>query len=258
MKSVVLAAALIAIPVVSASAADMPLKAAPIPYVSYNWTGFYIGGNVGYGWGHLDKTNVNGNAPFPAGTTSTVDANGGLGGLQGGLNYEFSSGWVVGVEGQYSWSHIDGSDTRFSAVPGFTTTRLSTANDNINSIATVTGRVGHAFNNWLLYVKGGGAWARAGNNSNSVNPALGNLLLNTSTASSNRSGWTVGLGAEWGFWQNWSARIEYDYMDFGTTTVSDSVTYFNGAAGLNPLLRNVNMNVSVIEAGLNYRFNLMH
>jgi outer membrane immunogenic protein len=259
MRAVFCALAVVAaIPVSNAFAADMPLKAPPIPYVSYNWTGLYVGANVGYGWGSDESTNVNGNAPFPAGLVRNTDPDGGLAGFQLGYNYQFPSNWVVGVEGQFSWSHLTGSNSLASAVPLFVHNRFSTTNDDITSLSTVTGRIGHAFNNYLVYVKGGAAWAQINTTGPNTDPALGGTLVATTTGSEDRSGWTVGLGAEWGFWQNWSARLEYDYMDFGTRDVSDSSAYFNGFHGLPVLVRSADLNVSVVEAGLNYRFNWMH
>jgi outer membrane immunogenic protein len=245
----------------SALAADLPVKApvykAP-PIVLYNWTGIYVGGHGGYGWSHTDSTNVNGNPPEPAGTQTSSDQNGWLGGLQAGFNYEFPSHFLLGVEGDFSWSDLNGDSTESSVVPRFIGLRTSYMNTKINWMATATGRLGYAVNNWLFYAKGGAAWAHKEVNSTTVNPAAGNLLLATITGDDTRTGWTVGGGIEWGFWKNWSVKVEYDYLDFGTETESRSATYFNGASGLNPLLRDVDWHIHVVKVGLNYRFDWMH
>ena len=260
-KMLGMAIVLAAMPIADVHAADLLVKAPPIPNVSYNWSGLYIGGFAGYGWGRRDVTNVNGNAPFPAGTVRNLNANGGLGGVQVGFNYEFPSSWLIGIEADFAWSHIAGTNAQFSSVPGFLAgerkARLSTEHFDMNSITTVTGRVGHAFNNWLLYAKGGGAWAGTKSNSNTTDPTTG-LLESTTSDSRVRSGWTVGAGVEWGFSQNWSALLEYDFLDFGTMTNNVSPTYYNGATGLATLTRNSRLDASIIKVGLNYRFGLPH
>src|SRR5262249_51067999 len=140
----------------SAMAADLPVKApAMIAAPAFSWTGFYIGAHVGYGWGTIESTNVNGNAPFPPGSSHSTDVNGILGGVQAGYNYQFAPNWVAGLEGEFSWSGIDGNSTEASVVPGFTTTRLDSGHDKVNWLATATGRLGYAAGNWLWYVKGG-------------------------------------------------------------------------------------------------------
>jgi outer membrane immunogenic protein len=244
-----------------ANAADLPVKAhAPVVVATpaYNWTGFYLGGHIGYGWGHTDVTNINGNPPFPAGTQSSSDQDGILGGLQGGYNWQFAPNWLIGFEGDYSWADISGDQSRYSTVTSpvnYTARRFNTANRKVDWTATATARLGYAWNNWLFYAKGGAAWAHAKSNSTTVNPAAGNIVLATTTGESTRTGWTVGGGVEWGFWNNWSAKIEYDYLDFGSETVNLAATYPGPVTGLNPLVRSVDSHISEIKFGVNYRFN---
>jgi outer membrane immunogenic protein len=238
-------------------AADMPVKApaykAPAA-VPMTWTGFYVGAHVGYGWGHTHKTNVNGNAAYPAGTEETADQNGVLGGLQLGYNYQFAPNWLVGVEGEYSWADVKGDASQASVVPGFTATRLSSTHTKVDWIATATGRLGYAMNDWLIYAKGGAAWARKATDSNTINPAAGNLLLTNVTGDVTRFGWTVGGGIEWAFTKNWSAKAEYDYLDFGSKNENNNATYFNGASGLAVLTRDVNLHIHEVKFGINYHF----
>jgi outer membrane immunogenic protein len=240
-----------------ALAADMPVKAAPRPVVAaYNWTGWYVGGHIGGGWSGIDITNVNGNAPFPAGTQNSTNQSGVLGGIQAGFNYQMNSNWVVGVEGDYSWASLKGDDTRFSVVPGFTASRLNSTHTEVDWMATVTGRVGYSVSNWLLYAKGGAAWAHKEENGTTVDPTAGNLLRTVITGDETRFGWTVGAGAEWGFAPNWSAKFEYNYLDFGTDRESRNATYLVGT-GLNPLVRDTDFHIRVVKAGLNYRLNFL-
>jgi outer membrane immunogenic protein len=139
----------------------------------------------------------------------------------------------------------------------FPATRVSNSHVKVNWLASVTGRVGYASSNWLFYAKGGGAWAHKETNSATVNPAAGGALVATTTGDNTRSGWTVGGGVEWGFWQNWSAMLEYDFMDFGTTTELKSATYV-GPVGLNPLLKSTDFRMNVVKLGVNYRFGWLH
>src|SRR5439155_13586853 len=116
--------------------------------------------------------------------------------------------WVLGVEGQWSWSDING-DRRDD--PGNLLCNIVTAcNTDIKWIATATGRVGYTFGPTLFFVKGGGAWAREDHRF--VVVATGADLA---SARETRSGWTVGGGLELRLDHNWSARIEYNYIDFG-------------------------------------------
>jgi outer membrane immunogenic protein len=235
-------------------AADMPTKGpvAPLaPAVApYNWTGFYLGGHFGYGWGTLDVTNVNGSVNFPAGLERSKDINGWLGGFQGGYNWQFAPNWLIGIEGEYSFTDIDGDEDFVSPV---NSDRISHSHDRVKWTATATGRLGYAMQNWLFYAKGGAAWAHTEVTSHTTN-AVGTLVFNQTNGSDTRTGWTVGGGVEWGFWGNWSAKLEYDYMNFGTKTESRNNINFIGTSP-NPLLRDVDFKLNVVKLGINYRFN---
>ena len=241
-----------------ASAADIPARPAykaPAPVAAfYNWSGIYIGGHAGWGWGESDVTNVNGTPPFPAGTQSSNDFDGFFGGVQAGVNWQWSPNWVVGVEGDFSWSAIDGTSEDPSTVPAFVGIRTTTTNNDIDWLATVTGRIGYAMNTWLLYVKGGAAWAHFESDSTTINPATGALIA-TTVASSTRSGWTVGAGAEWALWQGWTAKAEYGYLDFGSDTINRTVTFDSIGTIPNPLIRDVDTHMHVVKFGINHRFN---
>ena len=190
-----------------ASAADL----GPQPYYStpsqsasriYNWAGFYAGANIGYAWGAVSNA-----SPDPSGV---------IGGAQGGFNWQQGQ-FVYGLEGEIGFS---GADDTFAAYkfanPWFGTAR---------------GRLGYAFGNILAYATGG--------------LAFGDLVA-TSTATNvdetkTEIGWTLGVGGEYGFAPNWSAKVEYLYMDLGNrnfaTTGAD-----NGYSA------------SLFRVGLNYHF----
>jgi outer membrane immunogenic protein len=234
------------VPAHAADLAARPYTKAPVaPVVAvYNWSGFYVGGHIGWGWGQIDNTSAApGSTAFPTGTPfNRTDSDGFLGGVQGGFNWQINS-IVLGIEGEYTWTDIKGSTTTASPiVPAI----VSSASSKTDDIAMVTGRLGYAANNWLFYAKGGWAWTHGG--SNGVVTRTGVVFSNTST-SVDRDGWVLGAGAEWGFAPNWSAKVEYNHIDLGskTITVTQSVganTFLDSSAKLD-----------LVKAGVNYRFN---
>ncbi|HEX5210979.1 MAG TPA: outer membrane beta-barrel protein [Pseudolabrys sp.] len=219
--------------VVALVAAHPAFAATP---VVYNWTGCYVGANAGGGW---SRTGVsNGAGGFIVSVTSpsdqVIDTNpsGFIGGGQVGCNYQFMPAFVVGLQGD-----LDAAGLRGSAVSPFTSPQ-SLIDVKANWLASVTGRAGYAWDRWLVYAKGGGAWI-----GDKYNVTYGT----TWTGSETRSGWTLGGGVEWAFANNWSALFEYDYYDFG----AHDVTVTN--AGSTTLI-NVKQNVSVVKFGLNFHF----
>jgi outer membrane immunogenic protein len=238
-------------------AADLPVKApaykAPPP-VAYNWTGFYFGGHVGWGWEHHTVVNVGtvNSTNFPAGTTSSGDLDGFLGGLQFGYDWQFHPNWLVGLGVDFAWADIKGDQVNPSAVnPAI----VSHPHTEYNWLTTATGRLGYVAANWLLYVKGGAAWAGNKNNSYTTNAA--GVTVTTVTGSRTRTGWTVGAGTEYRFAGSWSALFEYDYVDFGIGTLSSTVTLGSIAPVVTgaTLLRDNTSHIHVLKVGINYRFN---
>jgi len=248
-RSLVLAATCAIISVQVASAADMPTKApayAPVAPMVYNWTGFYIGAHAGYGWGTLTSTATSASASFPDGFVfDDTHEKGPLGGGQLGYNYQIGQ-FVLGIEGELSWSGIDGDET--STNPA--NLRYAMTHTKLPWIADVAGRAGYAWNNWLLFAKGGAVWTHVDADSTTYSGA--GAVLGTASGSENRSGWLIGGGAEWGFAAHWSAKLEYNYMDFGTTNVARNV--LTGASAGTTNYRDQNLKLNVIKVGLNYRF----
>jgi outer membrane immunogenic protein len=161
----------------------------------HNWTGFYVGGNVGGAWSTTDWTFFNGGnfEPF------SQDASSWIAGGQVGYRYQFTSNWVWGVEA--SWSGTNLNDTSLSVLNADRSQQ-----SKITDLLLVTGSVGYAANNWLTYVKGG--YANANVDFNTFVKSSGG----TTTASDDREGgWTVGGGFEYGFTPYISAGIEYDF-----------------------------------------------
>lgn len=233
--------------VVSASAAlaaDLPVKAPVLAPPLYNWTGVYVGGHVGYGSGMGDWTNP----PFD------FDMKGFLGGGQIGVNQQIGN-WVIGIEGEASWADIRGSQ---SLVFGGGISS-GAAGSTIDRLATVTGRLGFAADRWLIYLKGGAAWAhetRASNLSLLVPPFRRSTIIEIAgSAGENLFGPMLGFGAEYAFSQNWSAKLEYNYLAFGPKSM-----LLAGAQTVGGVTTTVMANTEIkqvehlVKLGVNYRF----
>lgn len=232
MKWLAALSAVAVLAVTPAVAADMAIKAPPVPVVpGYNWTGCYVGGNGGGLFAHKTWTNL---------TTGVVqadeDVTGALGGIQAGCNYQFQSRWVAGIQGDYDWTNATGSYANPVTTSTYTT--------DIKSLASVTGRFGYAWGRFLGYAKGGGAWER-----DNYNLSGNTTGIVTSIAAETRSGWTGGVGGEYAFTNFITGFVEYDYYDFGTRTVP-----FTVIAGGGTVLRDIKEYKSVIKAGINLKF----
>ncbi|MEA2919003.1 MAG: outer rane immunogenic protein [Bradyrhizobium sp.] len=235
----------------SAVAADlqprMSVKAPVVAAVPYSWSGCYVGGHAGYGWGTTDFFDPFGNfaAPVTGGGTLRVRSQGALAGGQIGCNYQIASNWVIGVEGEYSWANIRGDTTGPDLF--FGGKNLSSKTD---ALASVTGRVGYNWDRVLFYGKGGAAWARDRYNEHTppFNFFIFNVAADDLSARADRLGWTVGVGAEWAFADKWSAKIEYNHYDFGNRSLN--LTDITG--GFTPTT--VTQRIDTVKVGINYRF----
>jgi outer membrane autotransporter protein len=243
-----------------------PVKAAPGPVnFPVNWTGFYVGGVGGGAFGgHADATFAPAPSPdttilnsFPGATFSSRLA-GVLGGGEIGYNYQMGS-WVLGLEGDFVWTNARSSKACGNMVADVPLNALfdSTCHNELDWLATVTGRIGYSWGRALYYVKAGAAWTHeefsVTCNAGPLNPFFGFCvspaasLLNTISASDNRAGWTAGFGAEFALTNNWSAKAETNYLRFGTRglTLSDG-TFVNSK-----------LNFWESKIGVNYRFTPM-
>src|SRR5215471_5080987 len=208
-----------------------------------------------------------------------LNSTGLLGGGQVGCNFQFAANWVIGFEADASGANQQGGgDSRLQtesgnligAGPVATTAVSSTgfASSRTDFIATATGRLGYTFGRLgegMVYAKGGAAWAHDKYQFNgqvltsacvavTIGPfpqcLLGNSFVTPFNfgASETRVGWTVGAGVEWAVWENWSVKLEYDYLDFGSRTVT-----FNDPL-LGPANISVSERISEVKLGVNYRF----
>jgi outer membrane immunogenic protein len=239
----------------AASAADMPLKAArPVaaPIVTYNWTGCYIGGNVGGGWAKTDQVQiakVGGPVIIPNNNFGNSEKSDFIGGGQIGCDYQFAGNWVVGVQGMADYANLRSSHVVPTAFPGFPVGAFVSVNRTKN-VFTATGRVGYLFAPQLLaYVKGGGAWTRVDHIFNGTIPIN---FLSESALGVDRQGWTVGGGLEWMFAPGWSVFGEYNYMDFGRKDIA----FVAGPATVGaPDIVRTRLEIQQVVVGVNYKFN---
>ena len=214
----------------SSFAADLPARTytkAPAPVYApvYNWTGFYLGGHIGAAFGG-DNSAV---TTIPGLVTNNRDA-AFLGGGQLGADYQFAPNWVVGIEGQIS--ALASNDRNF-------TDGVDTIRDRSDWLASVTGRLGYTWGPGLLYVKGGVAFR----DDSGLGVTAGFAPAVTDRES---TGWTVGGGLEYMFAPAWSAKVEYQYYNFGTT----NVTLRGGADALS-----YKDDIHSVKVGVNYHFN---
>jgi outer membrane immunogenic protein len=208
------------------AAADMTRPAYRAPqqvYVApppYNWTGVYIGANAGYGWGTTSWSALG----------SNFNVNGGLVGGQLGYNWQFGQ-FVYGIEGDIDWSGIKGN----SANNGFAGCFGNVCTTNNHFISTVRGRAGVAIDRWLPYVTGG--------------LAVGNIESTTpftTGVNQTNAGWTIGAGLEYAFAPNWSAKVEYLYVDLGNASCGFSCGF--------PAGNTVDFTTNIVRGGVNFHF----
>lgn len=227
----------------SAFAADLAVKAPrlPPPVEAFSWTGCYVGGHLGAAVSQDRTTNVFGQA-------NSFSSTGFVGGGQVGCDYQFAPNWVIGAEGRAAWSSL--KSTQAASVTNFATgvtvpAQFSLSND---FLASATARLGYGFApGWLVYGRGGAAWTRE-KVVDAFTIPRGPAVAPTAT--STRTGWTVGAGAEWLFAPHWSANLEYNYYDFGRHTM----TLVDVARDVTVSGMNLRDQIHTVTVGVNYRF----
>lgn len=215
-------------PALAADLAARPYTKAP-PMVAaavYDWSGFYVGINGGYGSSHSCWS-------FAGVSDGCHDATGGTVGGQIGYRWQMGQ-FVFGVEGQGNWADLSGSHTSLAG-------GLSDSS-RLDGFGLFTGQIGYAWNNVLLYAKGGAAVT---GDRNSINYLSGAVAA--SASDDTRWGGTVGVGLEVGFAPNWSVGVEYDHL-----FMQDSTLNFAGPAGT--ATGTVGQDVDLVTARINYKF----
>jgi len=207
-----------------------------------SWTGIYIGGHAGGGWGYQNWNSD------PSGFFSGLLPFGGTGDVEGlafgghvGANYQIGR-WVIGAEAAASWTDLDGN-AKCATTPSGTGAASFTCNTRVDSILSVTGRLGQAYGNVLLYGVAGVGWAREKYDMISP-PAAPNHF----TAQETRPGYVVGSGVEIALPAGWSTKIEYNYLGLGTRTLAFVDLLGNRA----PI--DIEQHLHLVRFGMNYRF----
>jgi outer membrane immunogenic protein len=211
----------------SALAADMqypppppppPVVVSP-PYYVLSWTGFYIGANAGYGWANVSSDTLG---------SGSDDLAGFIGGGQLGYNWQ-AGNFLFGFEGDFQGSAQHSSNTL--TILGVT----GNIEQKIPWFATLRGRLGYASGPWLIYLTGGAAWANYELSASALGVSVSDNVTKTA--------WTVGGGVEWMFVSNWSAKLEYLFVDTGDRDVTLFGTTISARAQDN-----------IVRAGINYHY----
>lgn len=223
--------------------------AADVPLTGTNWSGFYLGLHGGYGTGEYDWTLVDnpgqGASPSIGGVVAEPDVDGWIGGVQAGINAQ-NGNLVVGFEGEFSFSGIEGSENRIAGgdKPG-----PREWSSEMNWMATFGPRVGYAFDSTLLYVEGGLALVNQDFHhlGAPAGPPPGEGEGQEFDGDETHTTGFLGAGLEQSFTENLSGRIEYNYV-----ALSEDVELWGDRP--NPAIFGIDQSLHVIKIGLNYRF----
>lgn len=254
LGSTAIAMALAASP---ALAADLsyPVKAPPVMAVMpvFSWTGFYLGANVGYGWG-----DTSGYEPYFSNdyvytgliTSGSGSPDGWFGGFQAGYNYQFYNNVVLGAE-----ADVQFADMKDSYSFGYTVTDLLSTDPNdddfgvygkyttkIDAFGTIRARLGYSMDRFLPYITGGLAWANVKVSGTTLVDGT-DLVGWSGSYSDTYWGWALGAGVEYAITDNWTMKAEYIYADLGSTS-------FSGLFDNNDL----DFSMQTLKVGVNYKF----
>jgi outer membrane immunogenic protein len=254
-----------------ALAADLPVKVPMAPVVAaYNWTGCYVGGNVGYSWGRtrgdINTPDINNSlgglipAGLPTSFPISLNPNGVIGGGQIGCNRQFDNRWVLGLEADFQGSaqkrnrsisdpyDFEGASTGPLFNAGLLTQDIEA---KVQWFGTVRERAGFLVTPTIMvFGTGGLAYGKVSLTDN-ITTTLGSALTGVTSIGSSKTkfGWTVGAGVEGVLfnWNNWTWKIEYLYIDLGSLRVS----------GVDPLIGAYSYDAkftdNIVRVGLNYR-----
>jgi opacity protein-like surface antigen len=232
-------------------AADLPMKTEMPVAPVFSWTGCYVGGHVGGGRGSKDMTDpvqlvqdtLNGAGTTVGVTTVTTTPTGAVIGGEIGCDYQFAGNFVIGIEGTASGTTMKASS--LVGLPAGLPGNVALVQANNDFLASVTGRIGYAFDTVLVYARGGFTVAGdkydvSGGDFNGGGPFHFQGV-------DNRYGYVVGGGVDWAFTRHWSMNVEYDYYGFGNGNIlmTDQVSTLTGVV-------NVKQSVQVVKVGFNF------
>jgi opacity protein-like surface antigen len=243
-------ASLTLLDIAAAAAADLPVKAPPpVPVQTYNWSGFYLGAHAGYRWANADFSGPGYDFvgfTFPP-RSEGYRLGGGIFGAHAGYNFMVTPTILAGLEGDWSWgsSHDNAAGTVFV----FVTDGLSFASQaKLTWQATIRGRLGVVNGPWLFYGTGGVAFARVRwtDYSTFIFGGAPTTTVFASDGGKTLTGFAVGAGIEYMWTQNWIARLEYLYENFGDVNVP---------FGLGPQIGTLDLkDVNKVRIGISYKF----
>jgi outer membrane immunogenic protein len=264
-KTLLLGAALAALVAATcASAADLATRldaetppSAPEVAPAYNWTWFYIGGNVGCIWGCQRDTLVDFTSDgydlgpaFRSGSGSGL-----LGGIHGGYNWQATSQVVLGVEGDFDWTGLKHDDSgNLTAFGGsLFGTSLWGVSDRLNWLASARLRLGYAAGNWMPYATGGAAWSNTNYTGYVTNNIAASGGYGRYDETLTHTGWVAGAGVEYMATHNWLLRFEYLHYGFGGEQIvgATNPTFVPGAQGVFTL---GSTSFDTVRVGVSYKF----
>jgi outer membrane immunogenic protein len=255
----------------AASAADLPMytKAAPVVAPVVNWTGLYIGGNVGGEWGRFNDplavggVTAGGITAIPETIPSNSDNSSFTGGGQIGYRWQLPTNWVVGVEGDFNWVEL--KNTQTLAIGQFPPGNITLVPGDMHSVKTnwessIRGNIGYAWGSVLAYVTGGVAFANVQASSNFIATPSGGFLFPASGGSQTKTltGGTVGVGIAYSLTKNWDIGAEYRYTKYdGSDFAIGTVAAIGGPGGVFffvPATSHVDLSTNEIRFRADYRF----
>jgi outer membrane immunogenic protein len=277
--------AVFALAAAPAFGADMAVKSPPMaaPDPAFSWTGFYVGGNAGYGWNDptvsytpndFTSSGVTCGGAF-GGTCvppASFNIGGALGGIQSGYNWQFNRQWVAGIEADFDWSELKGAGTSNFTLGGAAPGALSSfvSNEDIKWFGTIRGRLGWLpTNNFLVYGTGGFAYGHVDLNATLNSTAGANAGVANGfgyrcdagpncfvgSTSQTLDGWTVGAGGEYAISSNITLKAEYLYINLGHAAGVNSVALDGRAVTPSSFTANFGtVSFNVIRAGANWKF----
>lgn len=234
MKKVLLAASIVALSTSLASAADLAArpytKAPPIVAPIYNWTGFYIGGQVGGAWSDYSWDRVSLTGEPVAHSKSSVTGGGHL-----GYNWQYNQ-FVLGVEAEFNGTNLNATSVSVPAP-------LVTYGSKIEWYGTVVGRLGYAWDSFMVYATGGVAFA-------DIKTTGVNGITDSFENSGTRTGWTAGAGVAYQIAPNWIAGVDYKHIEFDS---------FNRSGVTNTLIlpyaqTGIDAKIDQVTARISYKF----
>ncbi|MBR0716064.1 outer membrane protein [Bradyrhizobium liaoningense] len=268
MKTISLATSLVLFGTASALAADLAPSYTKVPAMApvYNWTGFYIGGNVGGAWGNADPATSTVYSPIgyfaPTSVTAVnavgaqnVNSSSVTGGFTAGYNWQVNNA-VFGLEGDINYFGFKGRAVGSAAYPFFGSSFTVGSSVSADWLATIRGRIGFlATPHWLLYATGGAAIADVKGDF-TFTDTWGDATESAAIRGT-RVGWTAGVGGEYAVGNGWSLKAEYLYVDLGRSTVTSAnlkafavpVSYPD-----NVFTHSVDLKSNIVRLGVNYKF----